>query len=701
MYLCKERRDSLICKTLKNNIDIFCDNADAEKWTEFVRDYARIGDSQLYGGKHGGSDAEHEGARYIAGRLREIGIPKVELVETPATRYQFDDADLKVLSEKDPMEIKPYGYRSPGTGKEGITGQLIDAGTATRDELAAMDIKGKIAMFQGMDVLEAGNLIAQMEECIANGAKALLVYSTEEILNEDTIRIQTPMNKSPVSIAGISLRHANYLKGLLSKGPVEVNLAVDSDYTPDSGVTYNVLGEIPGTVSEEKIVFSAHLDHFFRCLQDNIASCAALLGIAEAMIKSGYKPRRSILFAFHGSHECALIDSKYPYISGSYETVQQKLPQWKGKVIADINFEYAALELEALTAVSSIGNEVNLFRYLDYSPELTGGFQRKDKGTGAEQYYGLSWCDGISYCTSGIPVYTNDIISEQLEGKSPYIGRDHSNFDDWGSYSIDALRDSIRFYGGFGIYLDSLPYVEIDFSSQSRRMHAETEFDSLDEEGMKTAKMRTTLKVLEETSGKLLKAFQHKNQEYLENLDEGLDLSRQKEVFDRARKANEQVLHIFDYFQSKIDGIAPSDFLISRSGKYLMNVALLGEAEDALKNGDGKAAKDKLMEVDMAGISYYFSESTAERMCRQVCGKEYYARRSWARGRELNCQTLYPLMVSLKRKNDSDRKDFQEEIKMVKKATRGEMLRFIFELKKEFRVIKKAVKKINGTRSLV
>ena len=67
------------CKTLKQNIERYCSKVDTDRWTEFVRDYSAIGDSLIYGGKHGGSDAEHAGAEYIAQQLRSIGVEKVEI----------------------------------------------------------------------------------------------------------------------------------------------------------------------------------------------------------------------------------------------------------------------------------------------------------------------------------------------------------------------------------------------------------------------------------------------------------------------------------------------------------------------------------------------------------------------------------------------------------------------------------------------
>lgn len=703
------RGESLLSKVIQKDIDRFCQALETEKLTKFIKEYEAIGEHPIYGGKHAGSDAEHEGAQFIYDRLKDIGVPKIEFIENKTAKYQFNDATLTVVSDMggvEPMEIKPYGYRSPGTSNEGITAQLVDAGTVTRDEFEkpdaegrTLDIEGKIALFQGIDgALSIGNILPQIEEAIRHKAAALLIYCTEDILNEDTIRVQTPLNSSPIPIMGISVKHAEYLKSLLEKGDVIANLTVDADYDPVNGVTYNVVGEIPGKLSEEKIIYSAHLDHFFKCLNDNMTACAALLGIAETIMKIGYEPNRTIVFQFNGSHECGLADCKHPYITGAYNVIKAKDDEWKYKAIADINFELVGMKLNTLSSGTSVGNEVNLHKYMEYSPELTGGYNEKAVGLGSEGYYGLSWCDGVCYCTEGIPTYSNDPESEQMAGNSMYIGRDHSQHDNWEIYSEDALRDSIRYYGGFGIYLDSLPYAELDFAEQSKRMHAETEFDSLDEEGLKTGKMRATLRELEEASSALLDKMNGKNEAYMHALDEKngkMAEAEKKAIFDEARKINLESLKLFDYFQRTIEGVSPGDFLISRSGKYLMNVAQLGEAQEALEKGDALTAKEKLMDVDMAGVSYSFSREIVEKMREQAIGDGYAHKRTWAKGKELKCATHYELMTGLKKKIETGNSDLKAELKLVKKANTREMISFLSELRKEFKAIKKAIKMIN------
>lgn len=107
-----------------------------------------------------------------------------------------------------------------------------------------------------------------------------------------------------------------------------------------------------------------------------------------------------------------------------------------------------------------------------------------------------------------------------------------------------------------------------------------------------------------------------------------------------------------------------------------------------------KAAKTKLFEVDLASTSYYFSESIVNRMRDQVFESAFAERRTWARGRELPCETLYKLMSSLKHKEDAGIMDFKNEIKLINKEVNRELRRFLKELKSEMKIIVEGTERI-------
>lgn len=152
----------------------------------FTASYAKIGDSDFYGGKHCGSDAEHEGAEYIRQTLEDMGI-QAELLPFQTTRFQFNDATISIPGQKD---IKPYACLSVGTGTDGIDGAVVDVGEGFTDFYAKNDIKGKIALIETKEDFEDGTTFGtfQMYEAEKHGAAAIILYTNGNILNEHTIR---------------------------------------------------------------------------------------------------------------------------------------------------------------------------------------------------------------------------------------------------------------------------------------------------------------------------------------------------------------------------------------------------------------------------------------------------------------------------------------------------------------------------------
>lgn len=657
-------------ETIKQTIAQFCRHLNIAYQENFVRDYSQIGDSALYGGKHCGSDAEHQGSRFIAKRLKEIGLKNVELIPCQTSRFQFNDATLTVAGEE--RIIKPYSYVAPGTPEEGIRAELADAGNATKRELEQADVEGKVVLIAAMGTLEGGNLAGQMEEAIRHGAAALVICAVEDVLNEETIRVQPPNIISEIPIVGICGKAAAWLRQRLTQGACEVELKVDAEFLPNQGTTYNVVGEIPGKYSEEKIIYTAHLDHYFRCLQDNMASCAVLLGIAKGILDAGIQPNHTIVFAFHGSHETGGQDTRYPYIHGSYKLTHEAKPEWSGNALMNINFEYAALRQSKLQMLAYLGGNRTVREYFPYSPKLVGGFDRKVKNASQKEYYMTSWGDGISYLTAGIPTISNDVITEQLyDGVGPYVGRDHSNFDNWEAFDLKALEDTGRQYGGLGLFIDSLPWTLIDFIEQAQRIHSEINVELLKSLGMPIESYLDQVTALEEAAEKLNDFVSEKNDSYLNALRTGLTEEEQKQWFTQGRETNVKVLKAFKILTDKLEKLNQFDFLALATVKYTQNIQLMRDAITNLQAGGAeKVLRECLTSVDLCLPSYYFSEEVAQHMCDQICAPEFIDRRTWAANRELHVATHYDLMATFVK--EMEQGDFTETIERLQAAIKSE-----------------------------
>ncbi|MGD2086031.1 MAG: M20/M25/M40 family metallo-hydrolase [Candidatus Aminicenantes bacterium] len=86
------------------------------------------------------------------------------------------------------------------------------------------------------------------------------------------------------------------------------------------GIARNVIGYIKGSapvLKNEFVMIGGHLDHLgynhemMPGANDNASGVAVILGIAEAIKKSGLKPKRSIIFIFFGAEEQGVKGSEY------------------------------------------------------------------------------------------------------------------------------------------------------------------------------------------------------------------------------------------------------------------------------------------------------------------------------------------------------------------------------------------------------
>lgn len=84
----------------------------------------------------------------------------------------------------------------------------------------------------------------------------------------------------------------------------------------------NVLGYIPGRISNEYVVIGAHYDHLgsdttistdgiYNGADDNASGVSAVLQIAEAMMADAHPPERNVIFAFWDGEEKGLLGSQY------------------------------------------------------------------------------------------------------------------------------------------------------------------------------------------------------------------------------------------------------------------------------------------------------------------------------------------------------------------------------------------------------
>ncbi|MGD8626404.1 MAG: M20/M25/M40 family metallo-hydrolase, partial [Anaerolineae bacterium] len=325
-------------------------------------------------GRQAGSPGAEAAAAYIADEFARVGLlPAGDLPEgsageggssffqsLPITYTTLLAAPRLAIVDERGQTLDALIYRedfilppdAAGSG-DPVRGELI---WVQDGDLAGMDLAGKVV------VLEApGVAAAQAAQVAEQGAAALLVAGDEE--SAKVLLAKAPLSTDPSSAppipvlaltaAGLErlLQVAGYAQprdlGSLPAVPLALRAEIEVPLGAPQGVeTANVLGLLPGsdpTLKNEIIILGAHYDHVgddpegllctaapaggsgqaagttcetvagrrFAGANDDASGVGVLLEMARLWSETGYRPKRSILFAAWGAQELGELGSSY------------------------------------------------------------------------------------------------------------------------------------------------------------------------------------------------------------------------------------------------------------------------------------------------------------------------------------------------------------------------------------------------------
>ncbi len=297
--------------------------------------------SPLLAGRQAGSPGSEAAAAYIADRFAEYGLVPVEEEDGEATFLQhFPISYTTLLSvprleimDEDGQTLDAFAYR------EGFLTLLNEAGSGGTAEgeliwiqdgdYEGMELDGKIVLRPpissiGVEVAQAAEhgaggfiLLGKKESRKQLLAKAPLKSSSGtaipvlELASEGSLKLLEMVGHTRESILDSP---PALLLGL--KARLEIPLS-----TPETVETANVLGLLPGSdpvLGQEVIILGAHYDHVgddpgrrFAGANDNASGVGVLLEMARLWHETGYRPKRSVLFAAWGAQEPGELGSSY------------------------------------------------------------------------------------------------------------------------------------------------------------------------------------------------------------------------------------------------------------------------------------------------------------------------------------------------------------------------------------------------------
>jgi len=276
-----------------------------------------------------GSPAERKAEEWGAAKMKAIGLENVH-----AEKYQIwrgwtrGTADAEMLTPvRHKLHVDAMGWTgsTPAGGAEGdvVPVNLFDLENEIKN---VSRLKGKVALvvMKGAPRREFIQLFAQFGDFLRAAGPAGVIA----VIGGQGGRKSAGMNLTHTGILGFNADFAvpvvsmtaedqGQLERLVARGITpRVRFSVQNSFTSGPVETANVVGEIRGREHPEQIlVVGGHLDSWdlAQGATDNGSGTATALGAAEAIVRSGERPRRTIRFVLFTGEEQGL-DGSFAYI---------------------------------------------------------------------------------------------------------------------------------------------------------------------------------------------------------------------------------------------------------------------------------------------------------------------------------------------------------------------------------------------------
>ena len=413
----------------------------------------------VLGYRPAGSAAEFATGEMLFQEMERIGLKDVHKDAIRVDSWEFHKAELVWNTEDGSEGLRAVlgGYQTNfQTGGPREFG-LVYVGKGTAEDYDGKDVKGKLVLAD-INQREEWWINFPVYQAYVRGAAAFIAVQEGGFaeIHDEALNAQDIAGPAEAAAFSMSRADAAVLKRAL-EGKEEIRVWFDADTcVKEKQTSYNIIGTIPGEDQEQMILLSAHYDSYFSGFQDDNAAVALMFGIAKALIDSGYKPKKTLVFAALAAEEWGIVNSKYDWSTGAYQQVFHVRPEWQGKVVADLNFELPAHAHDTKDAVRTV------YEYVTFLTKAIEGIPVDPEAypDGLEIHAPIqTMSDDFSMAISGIPSMVNEFADGSFM-ETHY----HSQFDNEDYYHEPVYRFHHLLYGTLVKEFDKIVLPPFDFS---------------------------------------------------------------------------------------------------------------------------------------------------------------------------------------------------------------------------------------------
>lgn len=636
-----------------------------------------IRSNENLGYRTAGSEAELATGDMLKAEMESIGLQNVTKDEFTLDTWTFEKAQLSFTDSTGAeytAELGGYQTDFVTDGPEAFT--IVDGGEGTEADLDGLDVTGKLVL---IDINQRDNwwINYPAYEAHLRGAAAVIAVQDGGYgeVSDDALNAQDICGPADAPAFSMSRTDAEALRAALDEnGEASVTLDAVSRVGMD-GVSYNITGMIPGKDEDSMVLMSAHYDSYFAGFQDDNAAIALMLGIAKAIIDSGYQPEKTLVFCAMAAEEWGVSNTRYDWSTGAYNQIFRVHPDWVGKVVADINFELPAMN-EGETDQIRTSYELKTFveDFKESVPQVEGVFPEGIEVIVPTQ----TWSDDFSLSIAGVPSSVTALRGGFAQ--THY----HSQFDNRDTYSPEAFLFHHNMYGMLMLAYDRCAVSPLDFSTRLEALRASMDDTVLTEE--QVSSLNAALDEAEDAASAAWDKVSEINDSYRKALDSG-DTAAADALIQESRETNAAVLSAFKYAEDAFVRLTWEDVSIFPHEHSQNNLLALNGAVEALERGDSATAIDEyLYAVDNNWYAYDWSRETFDYFTNYVLNQSD-DRLMWGAGRVQGHEDLYDVIRSLLDKYGDTSADYTAELARLNDAVNNQTAMLAEQVDHEVRAL--------------
>ena len=621
----------------------------------------------VLGYRTAGSRAEFETGEMLVREMESLGLSDVHKDRICVDSWEFEKAVMVFTDGRGREHRFQLGAYQTDFHTGGFREfSLVYLGKGTAADYRQVDVTGKLVLID-INQRDEWWINFPVYQAWLKGAAALIAVQEQGYgeVNDEALNAQDIAGPDYAPAFSMSRADALVLKASMGEDKqVQVRLDASSTVLKDQE-TYNIIGTIPGT-EEGMILLSAHYDSYFSGFQDDNAAVAMMLGIARAVLRSGYKPRKTLVFCAMAAEEWGVVNSKYDWSAGAYEQVFTARPDWAGKVIADLNFELPAHAHGRKDAVRCV------YEYADFLEEFITGlpagfFADQPYPEGVEVLSPIqTWSDDFSMAVGGIPSMVNDFSAGEFM-ETHY----HSQYDNENFYQEPVYRFHHEMYAGLVLAFDRTAAVPMNFAKLFEGTAASIDSSVCRGADADLPGLHLVLKQGIQAGEALYSKIREINRAYGRLLDRG----EEEKAFLLAagcRSLNRELLRIFKKEQDYFVRLSWHDDVLFPQQAVQENVRAMDRAIACLENRDLTGALEAVYTIDNNRYAFLFEEEVYTYFTEYVLNQPP-GRLKWGAGRIVHHQNLFRLVESLKARAVEENPDTREEYDILVRARENQL----------------------------